>query len=114
MVDLLELDEFRRAASECSGLAAKAADLDKKASFQHLAWSYENLAENLRIWADMVAEERVILDAARADLVDAADDPVAPLPRSRPHFRVVAGAEKSLIASILLRTHGGSPRSQNP
>jgi hypothetical protein len=79
MDDLLGLDEFRRAASECWGLAAKTADLDRKASLQDLAWSYQNLAENLMMWADMVAGERVILDAARANLADAADDSVAPL-----------------------------------
>jgi hypothetical protein len=76
-MDLLQLDEFTRAASECSGLAAKTADLDRKASLQDLAWSYQNLAANLKMWTDMAVAERVILDAARVYLLEAADDSAA-------------------------------------
>jgi hypothetical protein len=76
-MDPLELDEFTRAASECSGLAAKTVDLDRKASLQDLAWSYQNLAANLKMCADMAVAERVILDAARAYLLDAAGDSAA-------------------------------------
>jgi hypothetical protein len=78
-MDLNEPEEFRRAAGECSGLAAKATDLDRKASLQDLAWSYQNLADNLKMWADMAAAERVILDAAMASLIDETRDSSAPL-----------------------------------
>ena len=78
-MDLLELEEFRRAACECSDLAAKTTDADRKASFEDLAWSYQHLAANLKMWANMAAAERVILDAARASLRDTAGGSEAPL-----------------------------------
>jgi|HubBroStandDraft_6_1064221.scaffolds.fasta_scaffold4681674_1 hypothetical protein len=78
-MDLNDLEEFKRAAGECSGLAEKTTDLDRKASLQDLAWSYQNLADNLKKWADMAAAERVILDAARASLMDEAGGRSAPL-----------------------------------
>jgi hypothetical protein len=78
-MDLRELEELGRAAFECSGLAAKATDLDRKALSEYLAWSHQHLAANLKMWANMAAADRVILDAARACLLDAAADSVAPL-----------------------------------
>jgi hypothetical protein len=78
-MDLNEPEEFKRAAVECSGLAAKTTDLDRRAALQDLAWSYQNLADNLKMWADMAASERVILDAARASLMEEAGGPSAPL-----------------------------------
>src|ERR1700722_14282555 len=78
-MDPNEIEEFKRAADECSVLAAKATDIDRKSSLQDLAWSYQNLANNLKIWADMAAAERVILDAARASLMDEAGGRSAPL-----------------------------------
>jgi hypothetical protein len=78
-MDLLQLDEFTRATSECSGLAAKTVDLDRKASLRDLAWSYQNLAANLKMSTDMdmAVAERIILDAARASLLEATDDSAA-------------------------------------
>jgi hypothetical protein len=78
-MDPSEIEELERAADECSGLAAKTTDIDRKSSLQDLAWSYQNLAKNLKLWADMAAAERVILGAARASLVDEAGDLSAPL-----------------------------------
>jgi hypothetical protein len=78
-MDLRELEELSRAAFECSGLAAKATDLDRKALSEYVAWSHQHLAANLKMWANMAAAERVILDAARACLLDAAVDSAAPL-----------------------------------
>jgi hypothetical protein len=68
-MDLNELEEFNRAADECSGLAAKETDIDRKSSLQDLARSYQNLADNLKIWAEMAVAERIILGAARASLM---------------------------------------------
>jgi hypothetical protein len=73
-MDLHEIEEFKRAASECSALAAKTTEADRKASLQDLAWSYHNLAYNLKLWAGMAAAERIILDAARASLLEKASD----------------------------------------
>jgi hypothetical protein len=69
-MDPNEIEEIKRAADECSGLAAKMTDIDRKSSLQDLAWSYQNLAGNLKLWADMAAAERTILDAARASLLE--------------------------------------------
>jgi hypothetical protein len=77
-MDPNEIEEFKRTADECSGLAAKATDIDRKSSLQDLAWSYQNLANNLKLWADMAAAERVILDEARASLMNEAGDSSAP------------------------------------
>jgi hypothetical protein len=78
-MDVRELEDLSRAASECSGLAAKVTDLDRKALFEYSAWSHQHLAANLKMWANMAAAERIILDAARACILGAAVDSVAPL-----------------------------------
>jgi hypothetical protein len=79
MDNLTELEDLARAASVCAGLAATTTDLDRKASLKDLAWSYQHLAANLKMWVNMAAAERVILDGARSSLLDACGDSVAPL-----------------------------------
>ena len=70
--------EVEDLASECAGLAATT-DLVRKASLKDLAWSYQHLAANVKMWVNMAAAERVILDRARSSLLDASGDSPAPL-----------------------------------
>jgi hypothetical protein len=79
MDNLTELEDLARAASECAELAATTTDLDRKASLIDLAWSYRHLAQNFKMWVNMAAAERAILDGARSTLLDVSGDSLAPL-----------------------------------